>query len=171
MSQHERISWVALVVTGVVSVWYFALVLPAPGDSHLFGVGMAVFAFILIITAIFVAIASESLLRWVQRRTGGDPSRRDQLDERDRLINLRAGRNAYVVLFGSVVLVLGLIPMIQMMRSFAWPGGPALPNTVLVRMLTGPLDGPLIAQWLLLALTLSDLCKYVTRIVSYRRGY
>jgi hypothetical protein len=171
MSQQERVSWVSLIVTATVSIWYFALVFPAPGDSHLLGPGMWVFAFILIITAILVAIASEVLLRWVQKRAGGDPSRRERPDERDRLISLRAGRNAYVLLFGSVVLILGLIVMIQIMRSLTWPPGPALPNTVLMRMVTGPLDGPLIGQWLLLALTLADLCKYVTRIVSYRRGY
>jgi hypothetical protein len=171
MSQQERVSWVSLVVTAFIGFWYFARVFALPGDSHLFGPGMGVFALNLIITAIFVGIASEVLLRWVQKRAGGDPSRLERPDERDRLINLRAGRNAYVVLFGGVVLVLGLIPMIQMMRSFAWPPGPALANTVLVRMVTGPLDAPLIAQWLLLALTLADLCKFVTRIVSYRRGY
>jgi hypothetical protein len=46
-----------------------------------------------------------------------------------------------------------------------------LRDTVLMRMLAGPLDPPLLAQWLLLALVLADVCKYVTRIVSYRRGY
>jgi hypothetical protein len=171
MSQHERVSWVSLVVTAFISFWYFARVFALPGDSHLFGPGMAVFALNLIITAIFAGILSELVLRLIQSRSGGDPSKREKLDERDRLINLRAGRNAYVVLFGSVVLVLGLIPMIQMMRSFTWPPAPAPANTVLMRMVTGPLDAPLIAQWLLLALTLADLCKYVTRIVSYRRGY
>lgn len=171
MSQQERISWVSLVVTACISIWYFARVLGLPGDSPLFGPGMAVFALDLIITAIFAGIASELLLRWVQKRAGGDPGRHEQLDERDRLIGLRAGRNAYVVLFGSVAIVLGLIPMIQFMRSIPWPAGPAPADTVLVRMVCGPLDAPLIAQWLLLALMLADLCKYVTRIVCYRRGY
>jgi hypothetical protein len=171
MSQHERVSWVSLIVTAIISIWYFALVFSAPGDTHLFGFGMAVFAFILIITAILVGIASEMLLCWVQKRAGGDPSRREQFDERDRVINLRAGRNAYVVLFGSVAIVLGLIPMIQFMHSIRMAAGPALRDTVLVRMVAGPLDPQLIAQWLLLALTLADLCKYLTRIVSYRRGY
>ncbi len=57
------------------------------------------------------------------------------------------------------------------MDAFPWPAGPAPADTVLRRMVTGPLDAPLIAQWLLLALTLADLSKYATRIVSYRRGY
>ncbi|HEY6457926.1 MAG TPA: hypothetical protein VIY90_21835 [Steroidobacteraceae bacterium] len=171
MSQQERVSWVSLVVIVFISVWYFAYVLPLPGTSRLFGPGMAVFALNLIITAIFAGIASEVLLRWVQKRAGGDPKRRERPDERDRLIDLRAGRNAYVVLFGSVVLVLGLIPMIQFMDSMPMPEGPALPETVLARMVSGPLDPPLLAQWLLLALTVAEVCKYVTRIVSYRRGY
>jgi hypothetical protein len=171
MSQQERVSWVALVVTVLISGGYFAYVLRLPGDSPLFGLGMAVFAFVLIMAAVIAAIVSELLLRRVQRRAGGDPGRHEQLDERDRLINLRAGRNAYVVLFCSVAIVLGLIPMIQYMRLFRWPAGPELADTVLERMVTGPLDAPLIAQWLLLALTLADLCKFATRIVSYRRGY
>jgi hypothetical protein len=171
MSQQERVSWVALVVTVLISGWYFAYVLGLPGNSPLFGLGMAVFAFVLIIAAILAAIVSELLLRWVQKRAGGDPNRHERLDERDRLINLRAGQNAYVVLFASVAIVLGLIPMIQYMRSFHWPAGAVLRDTVLVRMVMGPLDAPLLAQWLLLALTLADVCKYTTRIVSYRRGY
>ncbi|HEX3835831.1 MAG TPA: hypothetical protein VHW25_02630 [Steroidobacteraceae bacterium] len=171
MSQQERVSWVSLVVIAFISVWYFAYVLSLPGDSHLFGPGMAVFALNLIITAIFAGIASEVILRWVQKRAGGDPRRRERPDERDRFIALRAGRNAYVVLFASVAIVLGLIPMIQFMRSIPMRAGPALRDTVLMRMLAGPLDPPLLAQWLLLALVLADVCKYVTRIVSYRRGY
>jgi hypothetical protein len=47
MSQQGRISWVSLIVTVLISVWYFAVVLGMPGDTHLFGLGMGVFAFIL----------------------------------------------------------------------------------------------------------------------------
>ncbi len=171
MSQQERVSWVSFIVTAVISVWYFAIVLGQPGDTPLFGLGMAVFVFILILAAILAAILSELALRWVQRRAGGDPKRRERLDERDRVINLRAARNAYVVLFAGVAFVVGLIPMVQFMRWIPRPAGLALGNTVLMRMLIGPLSAPLLAQWLLLALTCADLCKYLTRIVSYRRGY
>ncbi len=87
----------------MISLWYFARVLGLPGDSPLFGAGMAVFAFILM-------------------------HRRERLDERDRLINLRAGRNAYVVLFGSIALVLGLIPMIQSWTPFPGRQVPRLPT-------------------------------------------
>src|SRR5579863_10436949 len=47
-----------LIVTSVIGVWYFAIVLGQPGDTPLFAPGMAVFAFILIVTAILTAIAS-----------------------------------------------------------------------------------------------------------------
>jgi hypothetical protein len=171
MSQQERVSWVSLVVVVFIGFWYFARVLALPGDSHLLGPGMAVFALNLIITAIFAGIASELLLRWVQKRAGGDPKRRDRLDERDRLINLRAGRNAYVVLAVAIGSVLGLIAAVQMLRALPMPAGSTLRDTVLIRMVIGPLNAPLLAQWLLLALTLADVCKYVTRIASYRRGY
>jgi hypothetical protein len=171
MSQQERVSWVSLIVTSVISVWYFAIVLGQPADTPLFGLGMAVFAFILIVTAILTAIASGLALRWVQKRGGGDPKRRERLDERDRLINLRAARNAYVVLAFAIGSVLALIGSVQILRALPMPAGPTLHDTVLVRMAIGPLTAPLLAQWLLLALTLADVCKYVTRIVSYRRGY
>jgi hypothetical protein len=168
MSQQERVSWVSLIVTMGISVWYFAIVLGQPGDTPLFGLGMAVFGFILIVAAIVAAIASSLAMRWVQKRAGGDPQRRERLDERDRLINLRAARNAYVVLALAIGSVLALIATIQM---FPMPAGSTLRNTVLLRMAIGPLTAPLLAQWLLLALTLADVSKYVTRIVSYRRGY
>jgi hypothetical protein len=171
MSQQERVSWVSLIVIVFIGCCYFAAVLPRPGNTPLLGPGMAVFALNLIITAIFAGIASEVVLRWVQKRAGGDPTRRERPDERDRLINLRAGRNAYVVLAVAVGIVLAFIAGIQMLRFLPMPAGSAPHDTVMLRMLMGPLDAPLLAQWLLLALTLADVCKYVTRIVSYRRGY
>jgi len=170
MSQHERVSWVSLIVNAFIGYWYFARVLGMPGDAALLGPGMAVFALNLIIVAIFAGILSELVLRLIQIRSGGDPRRREKLDERDRLINLRANRNAYVLLVIAVAAVLSLIALTQWMPSWGVPRS-AAPETVLIRMAHGPLTGPLIAQLLLLALTLATLCKYVTRIVSYRRGY
>jgi hypothetical protein len=170
MSQQERVSWVSLVVNAFIGYWYFARVLRMPGDTALLGPGMAVFTLNLIIVAIFAGILSELVLRLIQSRTGGDPSKRERMDERDRLINLRAGRNAYVVLVVAVATVLGLIAGTQWMQSWGMPRI-LEPDIVLIRMINGPLTGPLIAQLLLLALTLAGLCKYVTRIVSYRRGY
>jgi hypothetical protein len=141
-----------------------------PGETALLGPGMAVFTLNLIIVAIFAGILGELVLRLIQSRTGGDPTMREKLDERDRLINLRAGRNAYVVLVVAVASVLGLIAVTQWKQSWGVAAIPA-PDTVLVRMINGPLTGPLTAQLLLLALTLAGLCKYATRIVSYRRGH
>ena len=170
MSQQERVSWVSLIVNAFIGYWYFTRVLRMPGDASLLGPGMAAFTLNLIIVAIFAGILSELVLRRIQIRSGGDPARREKLDERDRLFNLRAGRNAYLVLVVAVATVLSLIALTQWMQSWGVPRLPA-PDIVLTRMINGPLTGPLIAQLLLFALTLAGLCKYVTRIVSYRRGY
>jgi len=170
MSQQERASWVSLVVNAFIGVWYFSVVFRAPGDSPLLGPVMGVFLMRLILAAIFAALLGELVLRWIQIRAGGDPARREQLDERDRLINLHAGRNAYVVLAVAIAAIISLIAMTAWSQSWGWPVRSA-PDTVMLRMIRGPLTGPLIVQLLLLALTLAGLCRYVTRIVSYRRGY
>ena len=170
MSEHERASWVSLVVNVFIGLLYFSRVFPKPGDTALLGPGMAALSLNLIITAIFAGILSEVMLRRIQKRGGGDPSRREQVDERDRLINLRAGRNAYVLLAALTACLIGLIATTQWMP--AWSVHPEFAHdTVFARMIAGPLTGPLIVQWLLLALTLAGVCKYLTRIVSYRRGY
>jgi uncharacterized membrane protein len=170
MSQQERISWVALVINVVVSGLYFYGVFRMPGDSALLGPGMAIFIGPLILFAIVVAIVCEIVLRLVQKRGGDDPSRVEQLDERDRLISLRAGHNAYAVLVIGIAVVIGHIAATQWMSAL-WHASNAPTRTVLLRLAVGPLNGPLIAQLLLLALTLASWCKYGTRIVSYRRGY
>jgi hypothetical protein len=169
MSKSERASWVNLVTNALIGGWYFALVLRAPGDSQLLGPGMAPFIAILVIVAIFTAISSELLLRWIQRRAGSPAARGEQLDERDRLINLHAARNAYLVLLVAIGAVMSLIAMTGWMDSWNVPR--AAVDTVLTRMIRGPLTGPVIVQWLLLALTLAELSRHVSRIVSYRRGY
>jgi hypothetical protein len=170
MSQQERASWASLVVNAFIGILYFCVVFGMPGDSHLLGPGMAIFIVPLIIAAVIALVSSELVLRWIQRRAGDDPARREKLDERDRLINLRAGRNAYVVLVVAIGTVLTLIAMTGWSQSWGWPVSQA-PDTVALRMVRGPLTGPVIAQLLLLALTLAALCRYLTRIVSYRRGY
>jgi hypothetical protein len=170
MSQPEKASWVALVVNVLIGCCYFGVVSNMPGDSHLLGPGMALFIVPLIVLAILAALVSELVLRAIQRDAGGDPARRERLDERDRIINLRAGRNAYVVLVVAIAAVLGQIAMTGWEQSWGWPAA-QVADTVLERMVRGPLTGPVIAQLLLLALTLAGVCKYLTRIVSYRRGY
>ena len=57
MSQHERVSWVSLIVNAFIGYWYFARVLRMPGDAALLGPGMAVFTLNLIIVAIFAYLA------------------------------------------------------------------------------------------------------------------
>jgi hypothetical protein len=71
----------------------------------------------------------------------------------------------------GIAVVLGHIVATQWLSPVLPPDYVARAGTVLARLALGPLTGTLIAQLLLLTLTLASLCKYVTRIVCYRRGY
>lgn len=170
MSQQERVSWVSVVVNVVIGCWYFSYVLGLPGSTNLLGMGMVGFVAAITFAAILTAIVSNVVLREVQKHGGVDPARRERLDERDRLISLRAGRNGYVVLTAMTAFVVGMIGMTQWLGS--WQVHFTFSHdTVLTRLIAGPLTGGLIVQWLLLAMTLAEVCKYLTQIVSYRRGY
>jgi len=169
MSQQERVSWISLIVNLVIGYWYFERVFSLPAQADLFGPGMAAFAIRLIVLAIVLGIACEIALRIVQKgASGGDPDR-NRIDERDRLIDLKASRNAYGVLSVVVVIVLVQIALIEMSPRF-WHRMP-VPETVLGLMGTGPLAAMHVAQLLLLALTLGGITVYVSRIFYYRRGY
>jgi len=168
MSQQERVSWIALVVNTLIGYWYFERVLSLPADADLFGPRMAAFAVQLIILSIFISIACEVALHIVQKGAGSDNDKK-RVDERDVLINLKASRNAYGVLSVAVVIVLAQIAILEMAPRW----GHRLPNpeTVLGVMGTGPLAPMHIAQLLLLALTLTGITVYASRIFHYRRGY
>lgn len=168
MSKQERVSWVSLIVNLVIGYWYFERVFSLPAGADLLGSGMARFAINLIILSIFIGIASELVLHAVQKRAGGEGADKSQIDERDRLINLKASRNAYGVLSAAVIIVLVQIALIEGIYSFRRRPEP---DTVLELMATGPLAPMHIAQLLLLALTLGGITVYVSRIFCYRRGY
>jgi hypothetical protein len=169
MSDQERVSWVSLIVNVVIGSWYFERVFGLPADANLFGPRTAALAISLTTLAIFLAVASEVVLRIVQRRTGGNEVNATALDERDALIALKANRNAYRVLSSAIFLVLVQIAVLewashyrQRMRS---------PDTVLELLAIGPLAPMHIVQLLLLALTLGGVTVYASRILYYRRGY
>jgi hypothetical protein len=170
MSEQERVSWVSLVVSLVIGYWYFERVLGLPASADVFGPRTAAFATKLIMLAVFIAIASEVVLRIVQKHTrAGEGTDATAHDERDEIINLKASRNAYGVLSASVIVVLVQVALIEWAQRFR--GRISDPDTVLELILTGPLQPMHIAQLLLLALTLGGITVYASRIFYYRRGY
>jgi hypothetical protein len=171
MSKQEQVSWVSLVVSLVIGIWYFKHFFGMPPETPQFGLGTAFFVVNLIIIAIFIGIAGEVLLRWAQRRSGGVPADKTPLDERDRFIDLRASRVAYRVLSGLVMALMAQILITETPRLSGARGPVIPPRTVLEVIWQGPLSPLLIAQLLLLAMTAAGVSIYVTRIVCYRRGY
>jgi hypothetical protein len=169
MSERERISWVALIVNLIVGTWYFSRILGAPADADLFGPRTAAFAVKVIIFAIVVSIVCEILLRVVQKSTGDPGGDGKVVDERDRLIGLKATRNAHGVLAGAVIVVLVQIALIEWAARFRHRRGD--PETVLELLGTGPLEAMHVAQMLLAALGLAALALHASRIFYYRRGY
>lgn len=170
MSQQERVSWISLFVSLVIGYLYFSRVLALPADADLFSPGMARFALRLMLLAIVASVASEVLLKVAkQRASGGNAT---PMDERDRLIDLKACRNAYGVLAGGTVVALSQVVMLEWFQRLGStrPASPPTPDTVLGLMGTGPLQPMHIVQMLLLALTLAGLTVYISRIVYYRRG-
>lgn len=168
MSKQEQASWVSLVITVLVAIWYFSIVLQAPPDADLQGREMARLIGRIVTMAIVLGIAGEVLLRYFAKSPQGST----ETDERDELINLRASRNGYVALSISVAVVLVQIALIEMVQRLpaerlTLPEG----HGVLDLLLRGPLSALLVAQLLLLALTIGGICVYVSRIVYYRRGY
>ncbi len=96
MSRQERVSWVSLVVSVIISWLYFSRVWAMPVDGRLWL--HAPFVAGLIGLAIVLGIASEIAFRMVLA-TGGQPVDDDcRQDERDQQIGLKASRNGYRVL-------------------------------------------------------------------------
>lgn len=77
-------------------------------------------------------------------------------DERDRLIDANAHRNAYVALVASVVLILSHILFAESLPELAWYS-PALTPFLL-------------AQTMLAALVAADVVKGATKLYFYRKG-
>ena len=169
MSKQERLSWVSLVVNVLIGYWYFAAVLRLPPGADLFGSRMAAFAVQLIILSIVISIACEVALQVVQKRAGGSDADKSSVDERDRLIILKASRNAYGVLSLAVVVLLVRVALVEWVQR----SGRHLadPQSMFEVLTIGPLAPMHIAQLLLLALTLAGVTMYASRVFHYRRGY
>jgi hypothetical protein len=176
MSKQEQVSWVSLIVTLLLAIWYFGRVLALPPDVDLMSGEMARFITRLIGFAIAMQIGFVIMLRIAQqtaRAVTGAPKEGDDatpIDERDRLIELYAARNAHFVLCAGAIAVFVQIGLTEWVQRRAHHEPPQ-PDNLFELLLTGPLSALHVAQLLLLVLTLTSLTGYITRIVHYRRGY
>ena len=165
MSESERITWANLVAKLVAGIWYFSYVLSLPAGVDLSDPGIAKR---LVWPIIVVGLVSGTMLRAVQKRTGGgiDAAQRD---ERDDLITLRATRIAYGV-FGVAVGTVFILVMPFRPQHFRLGTGESLTT---FQLLGGkdPLQVMHVAQLLLLALLLASITLSASRIFYYRRGY
>ena len=148
MSFREKSAWASLAVVLVVYVPYFVYVFGLFGRLELKGgvllgqfVGAVVFqVFLLIIVHIVIAIHS----------------RQQQADERDRAIEARSYKIAYIVLIGSFFVVL--------------PSAISLVFALQPALVSGLVGLPFLSQLLLLCFVTAEAVKYCAQIVCYRRG-
>ena len=139
VSFREKSQWIVLVALVVAYARYFAHVLPdhgpdvAPGDIRLF-IGA-------VVTLVILQVAGHVLLAIATRR---EVARGVQRDERDRLVDLRAGRVGAHVLAVAVVTALSTALLV--------PG-----NFAFMHVLFG--------GWVL-----AHVVEIATGLVLYRRG-
>jgi hypothetical protein len=169
MSKQERLSWVSLVVNVLIGYWYFQAVLRMPPGADLFGPRMAAFAIQLIVLSVVISVACEVALQVAQKRAGGSAADKNSVDERDTLINLKASRNAYAVLSTAIAVLLARVALVEWVQRSGRHGPD--PHSMFELLAVGRLAPMHIAQLLLLALTVSAITVYASRLFFYRRGY
>ncbi len=168
MSQREWISWTSLLVTILLTAWYFQRILTLPADADLFGPRTARFAISLVMFAVFITIACEVLLRVVTQGKGISSDVAAE-DERDALIDLKSTRNAHGVLGFALIATVVQVSLVEWVqrRGRTFPA----PDNVLELLATGPLSPMHVVQMLLAALALGAIAQNASRIFYYRRGY
>lgn len=142
-SFQEKSAWGLLIGIGIVSFFYFPAAFEiANRVSHgapLIAISVAGVIALIIIEAIYHAIIAVS-------SDGGET------DERDRLFDLKAERNA------SIALGIGLFSLV---------GHIIVSNSIETRV---PVGGLTIAVWILFLLTISEVAKLISQIWFYRFG-
>ena len=148
MSFREKSAWASLAVMLVVYVPYFVYVFRLFGRGELKGsvllgqfIGAVVFqVFLLIIVHIVIAIQS----------------RQQQADERDRAIEAKSYKIAYLALIGSFFVVL--------------PSAISLVFALNPALVPGLVGLPFLSQLLLLCFVTAEAMKYCVQLVCYRLG-
>lgn len=146
LSFKEKSILTTLVGVSVIAAWYFWTVMEmlAADAVNLVALGkLAVFLtiFFIVVEVVFHAVMAV----WAPRES------REESDERDRLIELKADRIAGLLLGIGVAFTVGHIGLNALFGS--------------------PSNSPFItANLLLFFLTVAEIAKYVSQLVFYRRG-
>ena len=141
MSFSEKSAWGLLVGLGVMSWWYFPRAFAIAGETDN-PVALVSISVVCVVALIIVEAVYHAVIA-----AGGD-----ETDERDRFIDMKAERNAGFVLGIGLFILVG--------RIIATTTKPEL-------AVMSPL---VIAVWILLALTVSELSKILWQIWYYRTG-
>lgn len=144
-SFQEKSAWGSMAAIVLAGIWYFpkALVVVRTSDS---AVALVAVSVIWVILLIIVQVVYHTLIAVAAPGDAG------KTDERDRLIDLKAERNA------SFILGFGLFWLIGWIVAQSIIGAYPVPQ---------PLE---IVVWLLLAVTISEVAKLVSQIWHYRVG-
>lgn len=146
LSFREKSIWGTLVCTGVIAVWYFWTVVEmlAAGSVDLVALGK-VAVFLIIFFIIVEIVFHAAMAAWAPRGSQED------MDERDRLIELKSERVSGLLLGIGVALTVGHI--------------------VLNAIFGSPSNSPFVtANLLLFSLTVAEIGKYASQLVFYQRG-
>lgn len=148
LSFQEKSVGGSLVAVAACSLYYFAAVSKMYAGGTIDPSRAAVLGISLVVALVLVEIVYHSIVAGVSDSV--------ESDERDRRIETRASRNAYVVLsLGGFVLVVHLL------------GNALVDVPPRYRELVAPFT---VANLLLLALVVAEIVKYVSQLVYYRRG-
>ena len=144
MSFREKGAWICLASTVVVFVPYFWFVLQLSARGEL---TVAAIMPALVAAIFFQAVINVAASIAVAVFSGSDPA-----DERDRSIELRSFRNAYLILAVTLVSAIAV-------ATFSPPSFGALITLVFM------------SQVLLACFVVAESAKYLTQVVCYRRGF
>jgi hypothetical protein len=148
MSFREKSAWASLAVMLVVYVPYFVHVFRLFGRGELKG-GVLLWQFI-------GAVAFQVFLLIVVHIVIAIQSRQQQTDERDRAIEARSYKIAYLALISSLFVVL--------------PSAISLVFALQPALVSSLVGLPFLSQLLLLCFVTAEATKYCAQIVSYRLG-
>ena len=149
MSFREKSAWVCFFVTIAAFVPYF---------FYIFGLfDRRALTTASVITAIAAVVIFQVILQVAAQIVIGLQTKQEAKDERDVVIESRSIRNAYYVLTSSCIIAFACIVVL---------------STSPVESELYHLFGPAFtSQVFLLCFVLAEMTKYLTRAVSYRRGY
>jgi hypothetical protein len=138
MSFQQKSTAAMLVIFLVAYGWYFARVLSAAGAGPVTDIAYETPLLVMIVALVVLGIIAHIVI------TVMNPGEGDATDERDRIIDLQAGRVGHVVL--SIGALAGILLAMREAQPF-W-----------------------IAHALLAGLVLAEVVKDATKLVLYRRG-